>query len=111
MWYTYAGTRNFDERDVAPTGDAVRRSESAKGRIRYGFGYRHHMKTSSRMLLDQIAKQASLRPVGVWDFMAKPDPSAENASEEAKEFERLWALAEREAFAAGEIPKQNSVAN
>ena len=59
-------------------------------------------------MLQKIAPQVNLRPAGVWDFMAHPGHGAE-ANQQVQEFERLWRLAEREAFAAGEM--SNATAN
>ncbi len=52
-------------------------------------------------MISKISPQVNLRPAGVWDFISHPGHDAESEST-LKEFERLWMLAEREAFAAGE---------
>ncbi len=65
------------------------------------------MKSSLLTMVNKITPQVNLRPAGVWDFMSHPGHGA--ASEgRIKEFERLWLLAEREAFAAGESLSANA---
>ena len=60
-----------------------------------------------RRMLKKLAPQANLRPTGVWDFVERPEHDAEGSAQ-AADFERLWALAEREAFAAGELDEPNA---
>lgn len=60
------------------------------------------MKLPFFQMLQKVAPQTNLRPAGVWDFMARPESTPEGR-EEKDDFERMWALAEREAFAAGEL--------
>ena len=53
-------------------------------------------------MIEKIAPQVNLRPTGVWDFIEHPGRDTDGASQ-AADFERLWAMAEREAYAAGEL--------
>ncbi len=69
------------------------------------------MKLTVRMRLDKIAQQVNLRPAGVWDFVLRPDLGNEQGRDEAAEIERLWAMAEREAYIAGELPSHSAVAS
>ena len=67
------------------------------------------MKNPPTSLLGQVSAQPNLGPAGVWDFIQRPDTLTEEGRQSASELELLWALAEREALAAGEI-KCGSVA-
>ena len=55
-----------------------------------------------RSMIEKLSPQANLRPTGVWDFVERPDTDAAGR-DQAADFEQLWAMAEREAFAAGEV--------
>ena len=60
------------------------------------------MQQRLRAMIEKLSPQANLRPTGVWDFVERPDGDAAGR-DEAAEFERLWAMAEREAYAAGDV--------
>ena len=60
------------------------------------------MEQRLRAMIDKLAPKVNLRPTGVWDFVERPDADTEGR-DQAAEFERLWALAEREAYAAGDV--------
>ena len=59
--------------------------------------------TKVRNMIEKLSPQVNLRPTGVWDFVERPDSDVEGR-DQAADFERLWAMAEREAYAAGEVP-------
>lgn len=61
------------------------------------------MKPQVRRMIEKLSPQVNLRPTGVWDFVQQPDTTSEGR-DQAADFERLWAMAEREAYAAGEVP-------
>ena len=65
------------------------------------------MKLPLRRMIKKIAPQVNLRPSGVWDFVERPGTEG-GGSEQAADFERLWALAEREAYIAGELDGPNA---
>lgn len=54
-------------------------------------------------MIEKLSPQINLRPTGVWDFVQRPDSTVEGC-DQAAEFERLWALAEREAYAQNDSP-------
>ena len=60
------------------------------------------MKQKLRTMIEKLSPQVNLRPTGVWDFVERPDTDA-TGRDEAADFERLWAMAEREAYAAGDV--------
>ncbi len=59
------------------------------------------MSPTLRTMIQKITPQVNLRPAGVWDFMSHPG-HATGFDQQIEEFERLWRLAEREAYATGE---------
>ena len=67
------------------------------------------MKLTLRSMVKKIAPQVNLRPTGVWDFLEHPGHDADGSAQ-AADFERLWALAEREAYIAGELVGANVTA-
>ena len=67
------------------------------------------MKLTLRRMFKKLAPQINLRPTGVWDFVEHPGQGAEG-SRQAADFERLWSLAEREAYVAGELDDANVTA-
>lgn len=60
------------------------------------------MNTKLRTMIEKLSPQVHFRPAGVWDFVERPDTDAAGR-DEAADFERLWAMAEREAYAEGEL--------